>query len=224
MRTRALRAATRSTPAPRCTVIGLARQGEGLQKYRRRAARTDRARSRVGRAHGERAAMPLGPPTLPWHRCRLVTGAGKAPPGHRGRSSQVGFRTRFHIEEWRRSSAVSEEASLLRSRRSAGSSHTNHAAAPPRPRRRIRSNRSRRTKRATPGRGLALAECGRMTLGEYQLTRFPRRMCSIHRSNRRRANSFGPRDIPCSTTHTLHRVRTLQVRTRRHIRAPRQAA
>ena len=151
------------------------------------------------------------------------------------------------IGKWRRSSAASEGVSLLRSRRSAGSSHTNHAAALPPPRRRTRSNRSRRTKRATPGRGLALAECGRMALDEYQLMRFPRhmcsirrsnrqcriggerirlprRMCSIHRSNRRRPASLGPRDIPCSTTHTPHRVRTLQVRTRRYIRAPRQAA
>ena len=126
--------------------------------------------------------------------------------------------------EWRRSSAASEQASLLRSRRTAASSHTNHAAARPPRRRQTRSNRSRRTKRATLGRGLALAESGRMTSGEYQLIRFPRRTCSIHRSNRRRPASFGPRDIPCSTTHTPHRVRTLQVRTLRNIRAPRQAA
>ena len=140
--------------------------------------------------------------------------------------SLVGFWTRRELpnREWRRSSAASEQASRLRSRRTAASSHTNHAAALPPPRRRIRSNRSRRAKRATPGRGLALAECGRMTLDEYQLTRIPRRMCSIRRSNRRRPTSFGPQDIPCSTTHTPHRIHTLQVRTRRHIRAPRQAA
>ncbi len=140
--------------------------------------------------------------------------------GHRGSGIPNGLPNR----EWRRSSAASEVALLLRSRRSAGSSHTNHAAALPPPRRRFRSNRSRRTKRATPGRGLALAECGRMTLDECQLRRFPRRMCSIRRSNRRRATSFGRKDIPCSTTHTPHRVHTLQVRTRRHIRAPCQAA
>ena len=122
--------------------------------------------------------------------------------------------------EWRRSSAASEDASLLRSRRSVRSSHTNHAAAL----RSIRSNRSRRTKGATFGRGLALAECGRMTLDEYQLLRFPGRMCSIRRSNRRRPASFGPKDIPCSTTHTPHRALSLQVRTRRHIRAPHHAA
>ena len=49
--------------------------GQAVQKYRRRAARTDRARSRVGRGYGALAAMPLGPPDVPrpWHG----TGVGK---------------------------------------------------------------------------------------------------------------------------------------------------
>jgi hypothetical protein len=43
--------------------------GQAVQKYRRRAARTDRARSRVGRGYAALAAMPLGPPDVPrpWH-------------------------------------------------------------------------------------------------------------------------------------------------------------
>ena len=36
--------------------------GQAVQKYRRRAARTDRARSRVGRGYAALGAMPLGPP------------------------------------------------------------------------------------------------------------------------------------------------------------------
>jgi hypothetical protein len=49
--------------------------GQAVQKYRRRAARTDRARSRVGRGYAALAAMPLGPPDVPrpWHG----TGVGK---------------------------------------------------------------------------------------------------------------------------------------------------
>ena len=48
---------------------------QAVQKYRRRAARTDRARSRVGRGYGALAAMRLGPPDVPrpWHG----TGVGK---------------------------------------------------------------------------------------------------------------------------------------------------
>ena len=67
-----------SKPGPTCDateLLGSRVKERAVQKYRRRAARTDRARSRVGRGYGALAAMPLGPPDVPfpWHG----TGVGK---------------------------------------------------------------------------------------------------------------------------------------------------
>ena len=67
-----------SKPGPTCDateLLGSRAKERAVQKYRRRAARTDRARSQVGRAYGALAAMPLGPPDVPrpWHG----TGVGK---------------------------------------------------------------------------------------------------------------------------------------------------
>ena len=67
-----------SKPGPTCDateLLGSRVKERAVQKYRRRAARTDRARSRVGRGYAALAAMPLGPPDVPrpWHG----TGVGK---------------------------------------------------------------------------------------------------------------------------------------------------
>ena len=48
---------------------------QAVQKYRHRAARTNCARSRVGRGYAALAAMPLGPPDVP--RPWLCTGVAK---------------------------------------------------------------------------------------------------------------------------------------------------
>ena len=61
-----------SKPGPTCDateLLGSRVKERAVQKYRRRAARTDRARSRVGRGYAALAAMPLGPPDVPrpWH-------------------------------------------------------------------------------------------------------------------------------------------------------------
>ena len=67
-----------SKPGPTCDateLLGSRVKERAVQKYRRRAVRTDRARSRVGRGYGALAAMPLGPPDAP--RPRHGTGVGK---------------------------------------------------------------------------------------------------------------------------------------------------
>ena len=66
-----------SKPGPTCDateLLGSRVKERAVQKYRRRAARTDRARSRVGRGYGALAAMPLGPPDVPrpWHGTGVV--------------------------------------------------------------------------------------------------------------------------------------------------------